>query len=175
MKRIWIREELSQLYHNEKNTLQDIGNLKGVTREAVRLQMNKLGIPTSRHRKNRHPFKGKVYSSLNHYLSCRKSLSINKIPRYLLPFPLKCQDCQRKRHLHIHHIIYPALSKTDIQILCASCHQTRHRKGMTWIRQLDLYRDKLSGMKLKDLTYRYNINKAMIYRIIRKIKNWADD
>lgn len=170
-KRRWDYDEIFKLYHTEKNTLQEIGDLKGVTREAVRQQMVKLGIPTTKCRKQRHPHKPKVWDSLDSYIASHPKLSLSRIPPYLLPTELECIDCHNTRHLRIYPLVHPATNQDDTVILCASCLGTRYKKGMTWARQIDLYRDMLLGASGKCLAKKYNISLPMVYKIIYKLKN----
>lgn len=42
----------------------------------------------------------------------------------------QCQQCGAHRNLHVHHKHYRTLGEeqyTDVEVLCAACHKTRHK------------------------------------------------
>jgi|TARA_Y100000310_G_C20549522_1_gene747314 hypothetical protein len=178
MKRIWDKTELERVYLSEKKTLREIGVVYGVTHEAIRLRLQYFNIKL----RNRGLEKGSKikrpqrWNSLERYLQERitntKYDVLGVIPKYLLPDKSTCSDCHRQApHIQFHHIKYPARKIDDFIILCASCHKTRHIKGITWDKQCDIYKRYLSGVSTRKLALEYNISLSMVYKIIAKIRN----
>ena len=174
----WDKTELATLYQDEQKTLREIAAYYGVTYEAIRLNLKKLNIP----RRSTGYIKEKSYphrwESLNQYFRERETPTnphtdiLKNIPKYLLPHELRCSDCGKiSPHMHFHHIVYPARDVNDFLVLCASCHKARHMKGMTWDKQIDLYRQHLSGTSNITLASQYNISRQLVDKIIKKIRN----
>lgn len=169
-KKDWDKEELTQLYWAEGKTLQEIGNLFSVTRERVKQVMERLSIPrrnswaSQDERPHTPPFQ-----SLEDYLLRGKDHPSTM--RRFLPSNLVCSECQSNRHIHIHHIKYPARELADIQILCKSCHFMKHRLGISYIQQIDIYNSYISGIPTNQLSQQYHCSRVNIYKIISKIKN----
>ncbi|GAH41933.1 unnamed protein product, partial [marine sediment metagenome] len=67
-----------------------------------------------------------------------------------------------------HHLRHPATSLNDIQILCASCHQTRHKKGNGLKIQLEICDKYIKGKNGKELAKEYNCHSTLIYHILHK-------
>jgi len=166
----WSKEELKCLYWDEGKTLQQIGDLFGVTRERIKQVMEQYSIPrrdkwaSQDERPHTPPFQ-----NLEDYLARGKDC----IPtmRRFMPANLVCSECGSKKHIHIHHIQYPARALEDIQILCNSCHFIKHRSGINYIQQIDIYNAYSSGVTTIKLSEQYNCSRILIYKIIAKIKN----
>ncbi len=168
MIRIWNAEGLRHLYHDKKMTLREIAPIYSVSCEAIRLVMKRLNVPTDRHRKPKPS--GPRFSGLSDYLArgkdCRATMR-----RYLPKEARQCAECGSTRFIILHHIVYPAKSLEDIQILCRSCHKMKHDGKMSYLKQLDLYIDYKSGLKHKALMLKYDISHDTIDKVIHKIKN----
>lgn len=166
----WNKEELNRLYWAEDKSLQQIGDLFGVTRERIKQVMERFSIPRKKgwahqkHRPHRIPFK-----NLEDYLARGKDNT--ETMRKFLPANIACAECGRKIHLHIHHINYPARVENDIQILCKSCHFIKHRLGINYVQQIDIYKSYVSGVSTLQLSQQYHCSRPLIYKIISKIKN----
>jgi len=175
-RRKWDKAELEELYSNQYKTLRQVGSIYGVSHQAIRLNLLKFNIPI---RKRTSTGKGRKpkWNSLSEYLANRITTKKEDhlwsvIPEYLKPPKVYCSDCHRHSpHMHIHHIKYPARSEDDFLILCASCHSTRHRKGITWDKQLSLYRDYLNGLSRSELKDKYNISYPLVAKLIQKLNN----
>ena len=165
----WDKEELTRLYWTENKTLQQIGDLYGVARERVKQVMERYSIPRRRlwARQQRRPHTPH-FKSLSDYLARGKDNRIT-IHRFL-PKNIACAECGSKKHLHIHHKIYPAREEKDIQILCSSCHHIKHKLGITYVQQIDIYNAYVSGIPTNQLSKQYNCSRDNIYKIISKIK-----
>lgn len=150
--------------------MQDIGNENGITKERVRQLMAKYNLPRLK-RKPRHrsPPPNK-YETLDEYFAGenKRKKDTRALSRFLSY--IECAECGSKINLHKHYIRYPALSLDDVQILCASCHRIKHRKGLTYEKQLLLHFDYSNGVSSKELAVKYCISRAFVYRIIKKIK-----
>ena len=161
---------LSSLYYTDGKTLQEIGDLYSISRERVRQLMERWSLPRVKTRK-RHTTHPK-YKNLEEYFN---SVVDGKKERtgLLLKFieKTRCSECGFGKTLHIHHIRYPATSINDIQILCSSCHMIKHKKGMTYKKQLLLYELHIKGVTYKELAEQFNISFALVGVIIHKIKN----
>ena len=154
----WNKEILTRLYWEDGKTLEDIGTIYGVTHQRIAEVMDKFEIPRSRNRTKKSsivPMELKyknVDELLKNYPYNRNNGYIAEIILKILPV-VYCAECRidvsklpkiKHRRFHVHHIIYPATSMKDIQILCASCHIIKHRKGITLEKQLDIYRRKVN-------------------------------
>lgn len=166
----WDKEELTELYYTQGKTLEEIGIEKGVTRERVRQCMEHYNIPRRPKKggsRKSHPY----FRSLEDYLSRSKGSSSGYI-KIFFPDNLYCSECGSSKHIHIHHIIYPAKAINDLQILCSSCHKLKHNNKMTLIRQHDLFNDyKTGNYTYKSLALKYNIHLSLVSVIIRKLRN----
>jgi DNA-binding CsgD family transcriptional regulator len=168
-KKDWSKDELIQLYTIEGKTLQQIGDLYGVTRERVKQVMERYSIPRrdrfscQKDAPHRLPFK-----NLSDYLARGKDH--RQTMRKFLPEILLCAECQSDKNIHIHHIIYPARGLKDIQLLCKSCHFIKHRNGISYIHQIDIYNSYVSGVTTMQLSEEYDCARVTIYKIIAKIK-----
>lgn len=162
--------KLSDLYYKQGKTLQDIGNDYGITRERVRQLMEKFGLTRLR-RKQNHPNPVRKHHSLEDYFANahKRTGGDTGTLRNLVTY-LQCSECSSSRNIHIHHINYPAHSMDDIQFLCASCHHTKHRKGMTYEKQLMVFVDHIQGMLYRDIAVKYNISISRVSQVIRKVK-----
>ncbi len=168
------RENIFRFYHKDNQTLALIGEKYGVTRERMRQVMEGLGIKRFTERSSQGKSMPRYVDILSYLKSgTRKGREATGVLRRLLK-PINCGECGSKRNLHIHHIKYPALEIDDIQILCASCHYTKHRKSMSYARQLELYQRFNNGECYKDLAKHYNISIKNVYLILRKIRNGAE-
>ena len=167
----WDRDELARLYNVEGKTLQEIGDLYGVTRECVRQVMDKLSLPRNTQRCGHNGGQTQVYKSFQDYLDgapLRKADS-----RILLRFynKLFCAECGKSKRLQLHHINYPVMKEDDVQILCKSCHKIKHEGKMPYWKQLDLCHKYEAGQSVKTLVEEYDICDASVYKIIHKIRN----
>jgi len=165
------QEKLFILYHEECKTLQDIGNIYGITRERVRQLMRRFDIKSRNHHKMlQHPY-DQGYKDLEDYFNNldKRQKDVNKTLCSLIE-KTRCSECGGRDNLDIHHINYPALSMEDIQILCRSCHNIKHKKNITYKKQILLYNLYIKGVHYKELMKFYGISQAMVYKIIRKIK-----
>jgi len=163
----WDGDELSRLYHDESKTLQEIGDIFSVTRERIRQVMTDFNIPRGKKRKLNKPYKS-YFRNLSDYLARGKD--DRGTMRKLLPDNLSCGECGNKNHLNIHHIKYPAQSLDDIQILCSSCHITKHRSGLSFTQQMELFMEFKSGTPKNKLRQQYKISGWIIDKIIRKFQ-----
>lgn len=169
MRVVWNKEELNRLYWSEDKSLQQIGDLFGVTRERVRQVMERYSIPRKKrvasqeHRPHKLPFKN-LYDYLARGKDNRDTL------RKFMPKKMACSECGSRKHIKIHHINYPARALNDIQLLCSSCHQIKHRQGISYVQQIDIYMSYVSGIPTNQLSKQYHCSRANIYKIIAKIK-----
>jgi hypothetical protein len=88
--------------------------------------------------------------------------------RRYLPDYLKCQDCGSDKNIHIHHKNYPARSMSDIEILCASCHNNKHKNGLNYLQQQDIYYDHKCGVSTKELAIKHQVSAQLINKICLK-------
>ncbi|MBA7579045.1 hypothetical protein ES708_20911 [subsurface metagenome] len=166
----WDKEELTHLYWAEDKTLQQIGNLFGVTRERVKQVMERFSIPRKKTwARQQHRPHTPHFTSLSDYLARGKDSNITM--RRFLPKNISCAECGSREHFHIHHINYPARFLSDIQILCPACHRLKHKYGLTYVQQIDIYKSYTSGVPTKQLSEQYHCSRINIYKIISKIKN----
>lgn len=167
----WDKNKLYQLYIVEGKTLQEIGDAFGVTRERVRQKMESFGIERGYHKSPKW-FRKRAYQSLEEYLE--NAQNRNGDNSYILRRFISagvCSECGRTdAKFHLHHIIYPISSINDIQILCPSCHAIKHRNGVTYASQIDLYNLYLMGIATKELAKKYKIKRITVYKIIEKIR-----
>lgn len=171
MIRIWNAEELRHLYYDRNMTLRDIAPIYSVSFERIRQVMKELSIPTIKHRQHK-PHKPLTprFKGLADYLARGKDHRPT-MHHYLPEEARQCSECGSDRFILIHHIIYPATSLEDIQILCRSCHKIKHNGKMPYLRQLDLYNDYLNGLRSRTLRHKYGISRALVDRIVHKIKH----
>ncbi len=176
MKRTWDAEEIRHLYYDQDKTLRDIAPIYGVSFERIRQVMKELGIPTNPSRHRNMPSKPQ-FTNLLDYLQHRKRTQIKdplnpKIFFRLLPVEAQhCSECGSDRSILPHHIVYPATSLDDIQILCKSCHKIKHNGKMPYYKQLELYDDYLNGLKGKVMAKKFDISRATVAQIIYKLKH----
>lgn len=166
------KDILNDLYNKQGKTLKEIGQIYSITRERVRQIMESFGIKRNRFRPHKQPHKRFfIYNSLEEYLlrDIRRLDATSVLERFLPK--VFCAECGSKRHLHFHHIKYKATSQEDIQVLCASCHKMKHKKGMTLIKQAGLYADYLSGMPYRQLMAKYNLSQPGVYQTIVKVRD----
>lgn len=173
---------MTKLYQDEGKTLQDIGDLFGVSRERVRQVMARFGIPRSSFRthKNRYQSErcdGLQFQTLDEYLQYNathsKVLTTRTVRKYL-PDRIQCAECHlmaENKGLNVHHIVYPATTTSDIQILCNSCHKIRHNGKMTFAKQISIHRRYCLGEPARALAASYAVSLTTIYMVIRKIGN----
>jgi hypothetical protein len=159
------------MYCYDGKTLQQIGDFFGYTRERIRQKMVEWGIPRNTKRnggKNVYSRKDKP-TRLNEYFNRVKKSGKEVKPTLHRNLPIEiCQDCGSKEYLHIHHLKYPATSLVDLQILCASCHMTRHRKGIDYTKQLEICTKYSGGLDGTQLAKEYDVNPATIYHILHR-------
>ena len=177
--RIYSRTSLHKLYYTDHKTLQEIGNIYGVTRESIRQTFNKLDIPTIRSRTKTFNVHSKCwgklqYKTLAEYLkntSAQGGFITGQLRKYFSKIELHCSECGSRQNLHFHHIVYPAESLQDIQFLCASCHKIKHHGKCSLAQQIDLYNEYLNGASGIKLAIKYSISLQLVYKIINKLKN----
>ena len=169
----WSRGKLDILYNKDKKTLQEIGDLYGVSRERIRQVMEEFGLARGSNRSTSERRRDKrVYRTLEEFLGRPDDRQTLTTPAfYKLIRNLHCSECGRAKNIHIHHIIYPAIKLEDIQILCASCHYAKHRRGITYMKQIDIYNQYMAGETTIELAGKYQVNPNLIYAILRKIRN----
>lgn len=177
----WDKLELEKLYHRDKLTLQEIGDKFGVTRSRVQQVMHRLKIERREQRGASHKNRlGRQtrYLTLNDYLKStinnnnRQNFASRTVKKYL-PENVQCGECKNSilaRKAHIHHIIYPALSVNDIQVLCPGCHALKHKGKMTYSNQLSAYTEYKSGKTLDYLMGKYKVSYSTMTLVIRKIE-----
>jgi len=166
----WSKEELTQLYWTDGKTLQQIGDFFNCSRERIKQVMEQYSIP----RRNRWASQEERphtphFTSLKDYLLRGKDSTATM--RKFMPNNLACNECGNTKHINIHHIVYPARGEKDIQILCTSCHFIKHRTGISYIQQIDIYNAYSSGVTTIALTEEYHCSPSLIYKIVAKIKN----
>ena len=169
----WDKRTLNKLYHAEGKTLREIGTIYGVTRERIRQVMEEYSLSRNTKRASGGRKKGTfIYHSLHEYAKSNgKRQNTNVLRRFIKP--TVCSECGNTHNLHLHHIVYPATSLNDIQILCASCHSRKHKTGITFAQQLDIFNLYCMGTTTIELASEYNVSRNLIYLIITKIKNNA--
>lgn len=160
---------LSKLYNEEGKSLQEIGNLFGVSRERIRQIMEGFNLTRGYNLCKRRPPR---YESIEEYVNSRspQKKEVANTLRKLIN-PLFCADCGSVNHLHIHHIQYPANSIKDLQVLCASCHYIKHRKGITRAKQIDIYTKYCRGETPLEIAKEYNITRNLVYKILDKVRS----
>jgi len=167
----WNKEQLIQLYYHDNKTLQEIGNLFGVSRERVRQIMERFSIQrykkgkysTRKYGKQKHPH----FKNLEDYL-LRGRDNRGTLNQYLTK--TCCSECGGTQHLCLHHINYPARNINDIQILCKSCHKIKHANNMTFLKQIDLTIAHNNGTKRKELAKTFNISISTVDKILHKME-----
>ena len=175
----WDKEVLTKLYCEELKTLQEIGDIFGVSRERIRQVIKRFGLTTSRARHPKRRDKGQLrFKTLDGYLANvakkgYKWISQRTVRKYL-PTEMSCAECHRVlpvNKLNIHHIVYPAKSINDIRILCPACHTSWHRHQMTFAKQVDVYTRYIQGEEMQSLADWYSIPLYSVDLIVRKIGN----
>ncbi len=177
----WDRDELEKLYYKDKLTLQEIGDKFGITRSRVQQVMRRLKIERRRQRGATHKNslgRQTRYLTLNDYLkstirnSSRHNFASRTVKKYL-PEIIPCSECKKliqSHKAHIHHIVYPAVSIDDIQVLCPTCHALKHKGKMTYASQVSVYMEYSSGRPLEYLVSKYNVSYNTIINVIKKIE-----
>ena len=183
----WNKDVLSKLYWEDGKTLQELGEIYGVTRERVRQVMKGFNIPTSHTRPHKNTLPPLIdrlkekYSTLDEFFKENIFSTGNKDVSDFILFMsgAKCVECgvtekelpkNKNRVLHIHHLSYPAKSTKDIKILCGSCHSTLHSGGASYQTQLLIHRDFCDGVNYKDIAQKYEVSTQMVYKIAEKIQ-----
>ena len=169
MKNKWNRDELARLYNVEGKTLQEIGDMYGVTREYIRQVMAKLDLPRNTRRSGHNA--GHPYKSFREYLDGMPLRKADSITLHHFYNKLFCAECGGQKRLPLHHINYPVMKEGDIQILCKSCHTIKHRGKVPYWKQLDLCRKYEAGQSVATLMKEYGISCSAVYKIIHKIRN----
>jgi len=169
MKINWQRDILDNLYNYEGKTLQQIGEIYGVSRERVRQVMKKLDVPYTRKRTITRPQLLR-YKGLEDYLENHESKKeLNEtLQRYLEK--LCCSLCDETTNLHIHHIHYPARSPDDLQILCARCHRIIHIHGIDVDTRQKIHDEYAKGESIKALAKHYRVAAVTIYKVIAIVR-----
>lgn len=162
------KRTLIKLYYEDALTLQEIGDKYGVTREYVRQVMKKYHLPRHTKRSRGDKLKWKSLDEYFDYVKKTGKESKLTLLKFVLPFKKQCEECGSRKNLHIHHLRYPAISLDDIQILCASCHHTKHRKGNGVKIQLEICDEYIKGKNGIELAKEHNLTPGMIYQILAK-------
>lgn len=167
------KEELARLYYTEGKTLQEIGKIYDLSRERIRQIMESYNLPRDTKKGNILGLGGPKtkFDSLDDYFSHVKKGGKESrwtLLKFFRPLKKGCEDCGSTINLHIHHLVYPGTLSAHIQILCASCHHSKHRKGTDIERQLEICRKYVVGKTGLQLAKEYNLHKNRIYQILRK-------
>lgn len=167
------KEELARLYYTKGKTLQEIGKIYGLSRERIRQIMESFNLPRDSQRGNVLGLGGPKtkFDSIEQYFDYVKKGGKESrwtLLKFFLPLKKHCEDCTSSINLHIHHLVYPAISLAHIQILCASCHHAQHRKGTDIERQLEICHNYIAGSSGPQLAKEYKLHKNRIYQILRK-------
>ena len=177
----WDKDELEKLYLEDEMSLQEIGDRFKVTRSRVQQVMHRLGIQRRKQYGTAHKNRlGRLtrYLTLNDYLlaTARNNKSANfdsrTVKKYLPPV-IQCRECSQSvlaRKAHIHHIVYPATSVSDIQALCPSCHALKHKGKVIYANQISIYTEYTSGKTLEYLTKKYGVSYSTIMTVVKKIE-----
>ena len=162
-------DTLRLLYNERGMTLQQIGDMLGVTRTRVGQIMSKRGLVVSKRRRHIYPQKVK-YATIEEYLVRNDGTKdATKWFRKLIPVTLCCY-CGSDRSLDIHHLVYPARKPCDIVVVCRSCHRAIHNKGMTYEKQIAVYSNYLKGGSVARMAEQYAVSEGLIYKLIKKLK-----
>jgi len=170
----WDADTLYDLYYTQGKTLADIGEIYHVTRERVRQVMEKAGLKRISSRSQRHPNPWNTCKSMEEYIgngSRRKADKNNTLCKFF--DKTTCSICGSKRNLHLHHRHYPIREEGDIEILCASCHFIKHRRGITHGERFEIYSKYTSGKTAKNLAEEYNIALVTVHRILQLVRQGA--
>lgn len=162
------KDNLIELYYGEAKTLEEIGNLYGVTRERIRQIMEKFGLPRNTKRGG-HPIpKWQDLDDYFEYIKNGGQENPSTLLKYAKNLKQLCQKCGSKKNLHIHHVNYPAECLDDIQILCSSCHLTYHKNGNNYKTQLQICDEYRKGKDGKELAEKYGVHFSLIYYFLHK-------
>jgi len=167
----WDSDLLQNQY--KTMTLQDIGDYYGVTRERIRQVMEEFGLRRNKHRQHTR-LPPPRYNNLKEYLERHRVKSRwDSLPlaTRFLPKDAICSECGSSVSITFHHIVYPAMSEDDVQILCRSCHKIKHNGKMNYIKQISLYNDFNLGLSYRELQVKYNICLALVHKILYKVRN----
>lgn len=174
-KKNWDRQEVEKLY--ETHSIEEIGEIYGYSKAGMHKVMIRLEIPMS----TRHLGRGKkgpepFFKTIDDYLANKKKKSkrdsLRQVAKRFLDLA-HCSECGSTQNVEIHHINYPATFITDIQILCNSCHKIKHKKGITYEKQLLIHNQHKNGARTTELAKQFGVHRSMIYFIIRKIETGA--
>jgi len=168
MKRKWQKDTLDRLYNKEGKTLQEIGDIYGVTRERIRQVMKKLSVSYERPRTVRQPLR---FKDIGDYLNNRKGRK-RETPSILRHYleELCCSLCGSTSNLHIHHIRLPARSPEDLQILCSRCHRIEHINGISVDTRQEIYNEYLKSKSIKDIAKQYGIAIVTAQKIVSIVR-----
>lgn len=167
------KKQLEQLYYKEGKTLQQIGNIYGVTRERVRQIMERFGLPRYKSYRNFVGGSKSRFKTIDEYFRYIKSggeESHNILSKFMVPLKKRCEYCNSIKNLQIHHVKYPAESLDDIKILCCPCHIAEHKKGIGINSQIEIGNKYINGKNGVELANEYNVSRGLIYCILRKRK-----
>ena len=161
------KEKLVKLYYQDNKTLQEIASQYNVSRERVRQWMERHNLP--RHiKKIGRNIKAESLEEYFEMVRNGKRENITLLLKFILLLKKQCAECPSTKNLHIHHLKYPALSFKDIQVLCCSCHITKHKSGNGYKTQFEICDKYIKGQNGVKLAEEYNTVPGNIYRILCK-------
>ena len=158
----YLEREKTSRMRSEGKTLASIGGIYGTSRQRIFQILNSQ--PPAK-------YKPCNFSNLEEYLqfnTCKDFERGGMLRKFILTEC--CEECGSTRNLHIHHLKYPARMSKNLQVLCASCHHSKHRKNMTHLRRGELYRDYLSGVSRKQLKQIYGISQSVVSKVIVSVR-----
>jgi len=169
----WVKSELEKLYTEEGRTLEEIGEMFGVSKQRVHQVVRgyELHKPPRQH-KPRKSLRLRKYNSLDEYFahsSIRKKDTSAVLRRLLLEERgAKCEVCSTaQKRLHVHHYVYPASKREDVVVLCYACHFSKHgRNILDPLVKLELYTEYLKGVSALVLSRHYQISESSADRIV---------
>jgi hypothetical protein len=77
----------------------------------------------------------------------------------------KCEVCGSIKRLHIHHLKYPAIRIQDLEVLCSSCHCSKHRKNILPDIKAAIKTERKNGASIAFLCEKYSLSNGRISQI----------
>lgn len=162
------RETLNDLYYGQNKRLRQIGKEVGKSGEWVRLQMIKCHLPRITKRGG---LQGPRYQNVDDFFAAVKNTgcgSITTLRKLLFKEKQSCNVCGNGQQLRILSKRLPPLSLSDIEIICAACHQARNEKGNNNRVQLEICDKYAAGKKGRELAKEYGVHPSLIYAFLKK-------